>query len=119
MIRFTEFNLYSPILNSFITVPPQIAPFAIEEGPVNWSEQVSLICSVLKGDRPMKIHWTLNDNVINSKTHDGIVISKTGKMISVLSIDSVTAQHTGNYTCVASNLAGTSHLSTRLSVNGT
>ena len=67
----------------------------------------------------MKIGWTLNNEQINSKTHDGVVISKTGKMISVLSIDSVTAQHAGNYTCIASNKAGTAHLSTRLSVNGT
>lgn len=104
--------------HSMISVPPQIAPFAIEEGPVNWGEQVSLFCSVLKGDRPMKIHWTLNNNPISPKTHDGIVISKTGKMISVLSIDSVNAHHAGNYTCIASNHAGISHLSTRLSVNG-
>jgi uncharacterized protein YigE (DUF2233 family) len=67
----------------------------------------------------MKIHWTLNDNQITSKTHEGIVISKTGKMISVLSIESVNAHHAGNYTCIASNQAGISHLSTRLSVNGT
>lgn len=90
----------------------------MEEGPVNWGEQVSLFCSVSKGDHPMKIHWTLNDNPINAKSHDGIVITKTGKMISVLSIDSVNADHSGNYTCIASNRAGTSHLSTRILVNG-
>lgn len=90
----------------------------MEEGPVNWGEQVSLFCSVSKGDHPMKIHWTLNNNPITAKSHDGIVITKTGKMISVLSIDSVTAKHSGNYTCVASNRAGTSQLSTRILVNG-
>ncbi|KAJ8667921.1 hypothetical protein QAD02_009584 [Eretmocerus hayati] len=100
-----------------VNVPPQIAPFAIEEGPVNWGEQVSLICSVLKGDRPMKIHWSLNDNPISPKSHGDISISKTGKMISVLSIDSVAAHHAGNYTCIASNHAGAAYLSTRLSVN--
>lgn len=86
---------------------------------MNWGEQVSLVCSALKGDRPIKIHWTMNGRPINAKTHDGIMISKTGKMISVLSIDSVNADHAGNYTCIASNQAGSSHLSTRLSVNGT
>ncbi|KAL7294790.1 hypothetical protein TKK_0011722 [Trichogramma kaykai] len=102
-----------------VNVPPQITPFSIDEGPVNWGEQVSLFCSVLKGDRPMKIHWQLNGEIIDpKKSHvDGVAITKTGKMISVLSIDSVAAHHAGNYSCVASNAAGQAQLTTRLSVN--
>ena len=85
---------------------------------MNWGEQVSFICSVLKGDLPMKISWTLNKKPINVKSHKGIVIMKTGKFISVLSIESVNANHAGNYSCIATNHAGHSELCTRLSVNG-
>ena len=77
-----------------------------------------MICSVIKGDRPIEITWSLNGEEITPQSHPDISISRTGKMISVLSIDSVTAGHAGEYTCVASNMAGSSSQSAQLSVNG-
>lgn len=52
----------------------------------------------------MEITWTLNGNDIRDSID--IVTSKVGKKISVLSIESVTAYHAGNYTCRAKNKAG-------------
>ena len=86
--------------------------------PANWGEQISATCSVLKGDNPIKIRWMLNNQTIDSKSHPNIIITKSGKKISLLVIDSVTASHAGEYTCVASNLAGISTHSAVLSVNG-
>lgn len=37
----------------------------------------------------------------------------------MLTIDSVTDEHSGNYTCVAQNKAGTARYSADLNVNGT
>lgn len=44
--------------------------------------------------------------------------AKLGKRLSVLNIDAVNAGHSGNYTCLASNLAGASEHSSALLVNG-
>nr|XP_034174424.1 Down syndrome cell adhesion molecule-like protein Dscam2 isoform X42 [Osmia lignaria] len=100
-----------------VMVAPQIAPFSIGEEPANWGEQVSAICSVLKGDSPIEIQWSLNGEAITRATHPDISVTKTGKKTSVLTIDSVTARHAGEYTCVASNLVGSVSRSAVLAVN--
>ncbi|XP_024939101.1 Down syndrome cell adhesion molecule-like protein Dscam2 isoform X37 [Cephus cinctus] len=100
-----------------VMVAPQIAPFTIGEEPANWGEQVSAICSILKGDYPIEIQWTLNGEPITRQNQPEITVTKTGKKISVLSIDSVAAHHAGEFTCVASNLVGSASHSATLSVN--
>ncbi|XP_029035504.2 Down syndrome cell adhesion molecule-like protein Dscam2 isoform X16 [Osmia bicornis bicornis] len=100
-----------------VMVAPQIAPFSIGEEPANWGEQVSAICSVLKGDSPIEIQWSLNGEAVTRATHPDITVTKSGKKTSVLSIDSVTARHAGEYTCVASNLVGSVSRSAVLAVN--
>ncbi|XP_023287722.1 hemicentin-1 [Orussus abietinus] len=107
----------SAILSVNAPVAPQIAPFSIGDEVANWGEQVSAVCSILKGDSPIEIQWSLNGEEISPETHPDISIAKTGKMISVLSVASVTARHAGEYTCVAGNLAGTTSRSATLSVN--
>lgn len=80
-------------------------------------------CTVNKGDVPVKIWWTLSDSYesaaeYNISTNDGIVISKAGNKLSVLNIEAVKARHRGNYTCYASNRAGTTSHSAYLAING-
>lgn len=100
-------------------VAPQIAPFSISEEPANWGEQVSAMCSVVKGDSPIEIQWSLNGEPITRFSHPDVAISNSGKKTSVLIIESVTARHAGEYSCVASNLVGSVSRSAILSVNGT
>lgn len=102
-----------------ILVPPQMAPINFGDEVVNWGEQVSSICSILKGDEPIEIEWSLNGEKISPKTHSDITISQTTKKLSLLNIVSATAAHTGVYTCIAKNFAGYSNRSAILSVNGT
>jgi hypothetical protein len=42
-----------------------------------------------------------------------------GSRTSILTIESVRAHHTGNYTCTATNFAGSSSFTASLIVNGT
>jgi hypothetical protein len=102
-----------------ITVPPQVAPVTIGSEPANWGEQVSATCNVLKGDNPIEIKWTLNGKPIKPKTHPDITITRSGKKISFLVIDSVSAHHAGEYICIVSNLAGSFSRAAILAVNGT
>lgn len=48
----------------------------------------------------------------------GVNINQVGSRSNVLTIDSISGQHAGNYTCVVKNLAGTAIHSTMLIVNG-
>lgn len=74
-------------------------------------------CAVTKGDLPIDIYWKLNDYKLMG-SNDGILITRSGNRISTLSIESVRSRHSGNYTCVASNSAGTVEHSAMLYVNG-
>lgn len=95
---------------------PQITPFDFGEDVLNAGDTVSLICTVGKGDLPLKIHWQLNDKILNSG--NSVSINRNGKRISVLSIENVQHEHIGNYTCIAENEAGRSSHSAVLNVNG-
>ncbi|XP_072939071.1 cell adhesion molecule Dscam1 isoform X3 [Epargyreus clarus] len=94
---------------------PQVTPFDFGEEILNAGDTVSLTCTVGKGDLPLKIHWQLNDQILNSG--NGIYINRNGKRISVLSIENVQHEHIGNYTCIAENQAGRSSHSAVLNVN--
>lgn len=99
-----------------LSVPPQIIPFEFLDDPINSGDMSSLICTVSKGDLPIDIVWTLNGNDV--RMYGGVSVVKTNKRISQLSIDSASADHSGEYVCVAKNAAGTASHSTTLHVNG-
>lgn len=105
-----------------IAVLPQISPLTFGDDEVNLDDAVSAVCTITKGDAPIKIWWTLSneDDVVprNISTNDGVVIAKTGNKLSLLNIESVQRRHRGNYTCWAKNKAGIAHYSTQLAING-
>lgn len=96
---------------------PQIVPFDFGEDEINAMDMVSASCTVNKGDLPMRITWTRNGRQLFS--NDGISISRTNQRISILSIESVRDRHSGNYSCVAENSAGSVNYMSSLWVNGT
>lgn len=77
---------------------------------------VSLQCAIGGGDLPVNIEWNLNGSPLTSDL--GISANKQGKRINNLLIESVSAKHAGNYTCIARNYAGTAEHSSVLIVNG-
>lgn len=105
-----------------LKVLPQIVPFTFGEEEFNFDESVTAVCSITKGDLPLKIWWMLKgtDDLIpyNLTTSDGVVISRNSQKFSTLSIEAVKARHRGNYTCFAQNKAGVSQQSAYLSING-
>lgn len=106
--------MFSPFLD--LKAKPKIAPFDFGVVPANFEDSSSITCLVLSGDLPIDISWLLNDYPINS--YSGITIGKMGKKGSVLMIESVNGRHAGNYTCKASNSAGSETHSATLVVNG-
>lgn len=100
----------------FDTVPPQILPFDFGEEEINLSDFATLQCSVHKGDLPITIKW-LHNNVSIDYT-DGVLVTKAGKKVSTVTIDSVQEYHAGEYSCVAENKAGAARFTVNLQVNG-
>lgn len=100
------------------TVSPQIGAFTFGNEPVNAGDVASVTCVVTKGDFPMDIDWMFQNQPIDEKRQD-IIISNVGKRGKQLSIEAVGASHAGEYTCIASNSAGTTTRTAILDVNGT
>lgn len=72
---------------------------------------------VAKGDLPLDIFWSLNSLPIISGQHS-ISITRLNARTSVLSADSLDAQHRGVYKCMAHNQAGRNDFQSELAVNG-
>ena len=98
--------------------------FNFGEEELNLYDTVSATCTVSKGDLPIEIWWTVieaDDPDLKKQiltTSDGILISRTSKKISMLSIESVNARNRGSYTCHAKNKAGETAVSAILAING-
>lgn len=103
--------------DSRYSVLPQIMPFDFGEEPANSGDMTTTQCAVIKGDFPITITWVLNNKPIHE--FPGITISQTNKRISSLSIESLEALHSGHFTCIAVNRAGSASYSAILNVNGT
>lgn len=58
-----------------------------------------------------------NSEPLNSDNF-GVTVIETGKRTKQLTIDNVDARHAGEYTCIASNIAGSVSRSAELVVNG-
>ncbi|XP_015789143.1 Down syndrome cell adhesion molecule-like protein Dscam2 isoform X2 [Tetranychus urticae] len=87
-----------------VKVRPTIANFSF---PANLREgqRASVICTAASGDYPIHVKW-LKDNVpVNHQR--GIKVSQLSDYSSILLFESLALEHKGNYTCIATNEAGT------------
>lgn len=103
-------------LNLFPQVLPLILPFDFGEEPFDSGNTASVSCIVTKGDVPIDIGWLFNGRRID--TNDGVLISKSGQKISILSFEYVHSRHAGQYSCLASNQAGSTEHTAELKVMG-
>lgn len=97
-------------------VPPQIVPFSFGDTACHANQFIQASCTVSEGDLPLNITWMFNNEELD--LYPEITVAAVGRRISVLSIESVTYSHAGNYTCKARNLAGEVSYTAELLVNG-
>lgn len=100
---------------SFITVPPKVSPFYAED-TLHVGDRVSLTCSVTKGDLPLTIVWHKDGRTIEPSQM--VSVTQVDQFTSILSIDSLSPEHNGNYSCVVRNLAAEVSHTQQLVVNG-
>lgn len=101
-----------------VPVPPLIVPFNFGEVPSNPGDAVVVNCVATKGDLPLEISWTFSSETVDSSLHRDIMTTPLGPRASVLTINSVSANHQGNYTCIVQNAAGRAEHAATLVVNG-
>lgn len=75
-----------------------------------------MICQIAKGDRPVQIKWNFKGFYTNPGLR--IKVNRVSDKSSLLSIPSASAEHSGTYTCTASNAAGSVSYITNITVNG-
>ena len=104
--------------------PPTIMPFLFPNKLLNEGMRSAVSCQILEGSLPITFHWDkdgqklLQDNNVESIfSLEGIVVRNNDEYSSTLIIDRLKYEHSGNYTCLASNAAGSSQHSAELTVN--
>jgi hypothetical protein len=99
-----------------LSEPPKILPFSFGQNTINEGQIGQLVCTVIGGDEPFSITWSLQGDELSSGPD--LTTSQIGSRTSILMINSVAHRHSGTYTCNVSNYAGTALHSAKLVVNG-
>ncbi|XP_039485631.1 Down syndrome cell adhesion molecule-like protein Dscam2 isoform X6 [Drosophila santomea] len=85
-----------------VIVPPSIEPFAFQEGLAE-GMRTRTVCGVSRGDPPLKLIWLKDGDPLPDLL--GANVTMLDQYSSLLSIPSLSATHSGEYTCVAKNPA--------------
>ena len=100
-----------------LSVVPEVVLFSDAlEAPLSTGEDAALTCRASKGDTPMTISWTFNGQPVADGM--GVRVISAGSRTSFLTVESVQAAHSGEYTCTATNAVGKASSSARLTVKG-
>lgn len=97
-------------------VLPRIIPFNFPEN-IQTNTAVQVTCLASEGDPPLDLFWSFRGKSASSRK--GISTIRISPKGSILLIDPVSDDHSGNYTCTIRNQAGVGSYTTALSVNGT
>lgn len=98
------------------SVEPRVTPYHFDQNGVNAQTSIRVLCAVVVGDTPINIKWFKNGQEI--WTGMSAVIQKLDDMTSMLSLHHINVEDSGNYTCVATNAAGSASHSSQLKVKG-
>lgn len=79
-------------------------------------DRASLTCSVVKGDLPLTMSWRKDNRPIDATQH--MSVKQVDQYNSILVIENLGSDHTGNYSCVVRNSAAEVENSQSLLVNG-
>lgn len=98
-----------------LSVPPNIEPFTFQDGLAE-GMRTRTVCGVSKGDAPLSLKWLKDGEPLSSLL--GANVSTLDQYSSLLNIPSLSAAHSGDYTCVASNPAAEVKFTASLQVKG-
>jgi hypothetical protein len=98
-----------------LPVPPIIEPFSFQDGLAE-GMRTRTVCGVSRGDPPLSLRWLKDGEPLPISL--AVNISSLDQYSSLLSIPSLFASHSGDYTCVATNPANEVKYTASLQVKG-
>lgn len=101
-----------------LSVPPKILPVNPITNLLHEGNRVAISCQIMEGDLPITFRWERNGKPVSNNVALGTSIRRNDEFSSSLIIDKVSSAHSGNYTCIASNVAGSEKYVVPLTVNG-
>ncbi|XP_023335862.1 Down syndrome cell adhesion molecule-like protein Dscam2 [Eurytemora carolleeae] len=91
---------------------PKISPFAFD-GDLKEGDRSQVSCTISSGDLPISIRWEKNGNQLEASKNVQI---QSNPFSSSIFFFSLTAAHSGSYTCLAENSADVSNFTAQLIV---
>lgn len=99
------------------SVPPKIMPIQPMTNLLREGMRAAISCQILEGDLPVTFKWE-KDGVDSESLNLGANLRRIDEYSASLIIERISSMHTGNYTCIAQNLAGIEKYTIPLTVNG-
>jgi len=123
----------SSILSLQVLIRPEIEPFSFPKS-LQEGQRFNVLCSVTKGDEPVTIKWYKDGRLLgrpsasvpSTSSSDqsraaeliGISTISVTQFTSTLIFETIRPEHRGNYTCEASNRAGSASVTQSMIVHG-
>ncbi|XP_066979346.1 cell adhesion molecule Dscam2-like isoform X3 [Macrobrachium rosenbergii] len=98
-----------------VLVPPRIEPFSFQDG-LSEGMRTRVVCGVNQGDSPLKLEWLKDGRPLSLGGPPDIQVKVIDEFSSVLAM-TLTAAHSGRYTCRAHNEAAVVRFTASLSVH--
>lgn len=98
-----------------VLVPPKILPIQAMTNLLREGMRAAISCQILEGDLPVSFRWERNGKSILGTGNE--VIRRLDEYSASLVVENITSEHSGNYTCIASNVAGAERFTVPLTVN--
>jgi len=101
--------LVRPVIDEFVF------PKSLHEG-----QRYNVLCTVIKGDAPLEIQW-LKDGLLlptnlKSTSLKGVSSTQVTEFSTMLNFASLLSEHRGNWTCKASNSAGSTSYTAKMEI---
>ena len=94
--------------------PPKISPFTFD-GDLKEGDRSQVSCTISSGDMPIDIQWRKDGRLLTAGP--GVQVQNNVFSSNILFF-SLAAEHSGSYTCVATNAAAAANFTAQLIVRG-
>lgn len=98
-----------------VLVPPKIMPIQSMTNLLREGMRAAISCQILEGDLPVSFRWERNGKQVLGTGN--VVIRRLDEYSTSMVIEKITSEFSGNYTCIANNIAGTEKFTVPLTVN--
>lgn len=115
MAQNKQNQIYRRNVEIQVLVPPRIMPIQAMTNLLREGMRAAISCQILEGDLPVSFRWERNNKQILGTGNE--LIRRLDEYSTSLVIEKISSDYSGNYTCTASNVAGSEKFTVPLTVN--